>query len=165
MSLTAYCEFAEVRAALGVNSLELSDAVIALPVYEMGLVRELNRLSTSLDAAFSTISGKAEGARTPAEAELFSAVRLFSVYVVASQVGVSLPNFMPKAVADGKASITRFSGEPYKGVMDKILAQREAYRANLVEAYALVTTGAAAVTTPPTLFLASTRQYDPVTGS
>ncbi len=34
MALTTYCELNEVRAALGVNDIELPDAVLNLPVYE-----------------------------------------------------------------------------------------------------------------------------------
>jgi hypothetical protein len=102
MSLTTYCDFGEVRSALGVNDIELSDLVLGLPVYEMGLIRELNRLSTSLNAAFLTIYAKTRASRTPDEAELHDSVRLFSVYAAAKQVGVSLANFAPKDVGMAK---------------------------------------------------------------
>ncbi len=120
MSLTTYCEFDEVRSALGVNDLELKDSVLALPVYEMGLVRELNKISTSLTAAFSSVIAKTLSSRTEAETVLYDAVHLFSVYAVAKQVGVSLPTFAPKDIGDGKATVSRFAGEPFTKVLDGI---------------------------------------------
>lgn len=123
MSLTNYCSFGEIRAALGVNSVELGDGVLALPVYEMGIVRELNKISTSLTAAFSPIARKNPKSRTDIEAELHDAVRLFSVYAVAKQVGVSLATFAPKDVGDGKATVSRFAGEAYERTLKSIEAE------------------------------------------
>lgn len=166
MSLTTYCDFAEVRSALGVNDIELKDSVLALPVYEMGLVRELNKLSTSLNAAFSVIYLKELPARTSAESTIHDAVRLFSVYAVAKQVGVSLANFAPKDVGDGKASISRFSNDPFSKVLDNIEAYYQALRGELRAAYdefASLTTQATS-TTPATFLVAVKRTYDPVTG-
>lgn len=167
MSLTTYCEFDEVRSALGVNDLELKDSVLALPVYEMGLVRELNKVSTSLTAAFSAVSAKSVGSRTEAEGGLYDAVHVFSVYAVARQVGVSLSVFAPKDVGDGKATISRFSGEPFKVTMDGVneyyQIAKDAVRQAL-EAYNGSNNTIAASLTPATLFKASGRSYDPVEG-
>lgn len=167
MSLTSYCGFDEVRSALGVNDVELKNTVLSLPVYEMGLLREFNRISLSLAAAFLAISGKSPGARTDAEKALYDATRLFSVYAVAKQVGVALPNFAPKDVGDGKASISRFAGEPFKLVLDGIDAYYQTMRANAQEALAGygVTTTSTASTLPVSPFRASKRSYDPVTGA
>lgn len=165
MSLATYCEFGEIRAAFGVNSAELADSVLALPVYEMGLVRELNKLSTSLNAAFLTIVKKVAGVRTEPETNLYNALRLFSVYSVAAQVGVSLAGFMPKSVGDGKASLSRFAGEPYEDVMNRVTAAKSAYKAELVAAYEVLVNGASTAVSAPTIFRASPRSYDPVTGS
>ena len=167
MSLTTYCEFGEVRSALGVNDIELSDVVLGLPVYEMGLIRELNRLSTSLNAAFSAIHPKIPADRTTAEAELHDAVRLFSVYAAAKQVGVSLANFAPKDVGDGKATISRYSGEPFEKVLAGIDDYYNVLRTELrgvYEVFSSSATTAAASTRPSTFFIASKRGYDPVTG-
>lgn len=166
MPLTTYCGYNEVRSALGVNHLELPDTVIALPVYEMGLTRELTKLSTSLAASFSTIASKVAGDRSDAEEALFSAVRLFSVYLVASQVGVSLPNFAPKSVDDGKTSLSRFSGEPYEAVMTRVLEARDRYRMDVREAIAGLGSATTTAYTPtPLMARASPRLTDPVTGS
>lgn len=168
MSLTTYCEYNEVRSTLGVNSDELTDAVLGLPVYEMGLVRELNKLSTSLTAAFSAIYAKDTGSRTTTESELYDAVRLFSVYAVAKQVGVSLANFAPKDVGDGKASISRYSGEPFEKVMDRVESYYTSLRIDLraaYETYAQTSLNVTASTTPTRFFAAVPRSYDPVTGT
>lgn len=168
MSLTTYCEFDEVRSALGVNDLELKDSVLALPVYEMGLVRELNKISTSLTAAFSSIVAKSLASRTENELALSDSVHLFAVYAVARQVGISLPVFAPKDVGDGKATVSRFAGEPFKATLEGVDSYYQIAREGLrqaLEVYEGSTATAAASLTPATLFKASTRSYDPVTGA
>lgn len=168
MSLTTYCELSEVRSALGVNDIELSDSVLELPVYEMGLIRELTRLSTSLNAAFLTIYRKASETRTSEEAQLHDSVRLFSVYAVAKQVGVSLANFAPKDVGDGKATVSRYSGEPFERVLARIDDYYTSLRGELrtlYEGFSDSSSTAAASTKPGTFFVASRRSYDPVMGA
>lgn len=168
MSLTTYCNFDEVRSALGVNDLELKDTVLALPVYEMGLIREFNKISTSLTAAFSTVIAKGHATRTANESALHDAVRLFSVYAAAKQVGVSLPTFAPKDVGDGKANVSRFAGEPFTKVLDAIdeyyLVMKENVRQAL-EVYAGSSATTAPSLTPATVFMATKRSYDPITGA
>lgn len=166
MALTAYCELDEVRAALGVSDIEISDAVLNLPVYEIGLVRELNRVSTSLPVAFSTILSVAEASRTDTEQALFDATHLFCVYACARQVGVSLGSMVPKDVSDGKASMARYSDSPYKDVLDRVDTIYSSVRKSLIDSMILYTGSgtSGASTAPMTMFKASPRSYDPVTG-
>lgn len=166
MALTAYCDLEEIRAALGVGDLELSDAVLNLPVYEIGLVRELTKVSVSLPAAFSTCSAVSEETRTDAQQALLDAVRLFSVYSTARQVGVSLGNMAPKDIGDGKATLGRFSDSPYRDVLARVEQMYTSAKVGLLDslnAYAGTTVGTAS-TVPFTIFKASTRATDPVTG-
>lgn len=164
MALTLYCAFDEVRAALGVNSEELNDAVLSLPIYEIGLVRELNKISTSLPAAFSTCN--ALGARSDLQQALVDATKLFSAYATARQVGASLAMLAPKDVGDGKATISRWAGTPYQDTMNEVKAQLAAARENLAGVYATYANGDAPdITTPGTFFVAAGRSVDPVTGS
>ena len=167
MALTTYCALNEVRAALGVNDIELPDTVLNLPVYEIGLVRELNKISTSLPVAFSTSSAVPLISRTETQQALVDATHLFSVYACARQVGVSLGSLVPKDIGDGKATISRFSDSPYKDVMERVEAMYLACKASLFDTMDLYsgTTTAVAATTPPTVFRASARAYDPVTGA
>lgn len=166
MSLTAYCSLEEVRAALGVTDIELSDAVLSLPVYEIGLVRELNKVSASLLAAFSTVSAIPDNVRTPEQDSLHDAVHLFSVYACARQVGFSLGVFAPKEVGDGKATMTRFSSDPYKDTLDRVDQAAQAARRDLIQVYADYSSASVttSVTTPVGVFRASGRSYDPITG-
>lgn len=166
MALTAYCELDEVRAALGVNDLEISDSVLNLPVYEMGLVRELNKVSTSLPAAFSTVSNTAEESRTDLAQAFYDSVRLFSVYASSRQVGVSLGVMAPKDIGDGKATVSRFSDSPYRDTLDRIDQMYLSTRSGVSQAFAAFTgSGAATASTVPfTFFKAVGRGVDPVTG-
>lgn len=166
MALTDYAQYDEIRAALGVNDVELRDAVLELPVYEMGLVRELNKISTSLPAAFSAVKETAESERSDVQTRLYDAVRLFSVYASAKQVAVSLPSFLPKGVTDGKAAIDRFSGTPYEDTIASIDQMFGALRAELADAYAAYADeDAPGAISPPTTFVAVPRNTDPVTGT
>lgn len=165
MALTQYCELDEVRAALGVNDVELPDTVLNLPIYEIGLVRELTKVSTSLPAAFSSVLGVLESARTAQQTDLYNATRMFSVYTCAKQVGVSLASITPKGVSDGKASVSRFSDSPYKDVLERVEAVLASARAHLIEAYATLSgSGASTQMSLPLAFRAGGRTYDPVTG-
>lgn len=167
MSLTTYCDFAEVRSTLGVNKTELSDTVLDLPVYEMGLVRELVKVSMSLNAAFSVAHLKLPAARTSLEAAMHDAVRLFAVYAVAKQVGVSLANFAPKDITDGKASVGRFAGTPFESVLGRIDGMYAELKTDLKAAYesfAGAGSGAVSSLIPAPVFRAVARVYDPVTG-
>lgn len=165
MALNQYCELAEVRAALGVNSTELSDAVLNLPIYEIGLVRELAKVSASLPAAFLVVRAVPEVDRTTSQAELFSAARMFNVYTCAKQVGVSLGSLVPKDVTDGKAAMSRFSDSPYRDTLARVDTLLAAARSDLVTAYATYTGAGASQTALPPVLMASGRKYDPVTGS
>lgn len=165
MALTLYCEPNEARAALGANSIELPDAVLNLPIYLIGLMRELNKVSPSLPGLFAPIVGKKAEDRAPLEAALHDAVRLFSVYSVAKQVGVSLASMLPKAVGDGKASTSRFADAPYKETMSNVETMFHTARSGLVETLeAYNQTGTAKAVRPITAFLAAPRAYDPITG-
>ncbi len=167
MALTGYCSREEVRAALGVNDTELPDAVLDLPVYQIGLVRELNKISTSLPAAFSTVSAIAEESRTATQKELYEAVTFFCVYAAARQAGASLGVMAPKDVGDGKASISRFSDSPYKDALNRVDGQYSAAREWLVGALEAYQGSSTAIpsTTPFTFVVASPRSVDPVTGA
>lgn len=164
MALTPYCENAEVRATLGVNAIELPDSVLNLPIYEIGLVRELNKVAPSLPASFSAINSKPADQRTAAELALLDATKLFSAYASARQVGVSLASMMPKDVGDGKATVSRFADAPYKETLARIEAMYLASRSSLLASLAELTQLPAAAARTPLAFVAATRSYDPVTG-
>lgn len=164
MALTQYCSASEVRATVGANELELPDPVLALPIYEIGLLRELSKVSESLPATFSAINEKPEASRTDAEKALFAATRLFSNFVVSRQVGVSLAARLPKSVSDGKAAVSRFSGEPYKDTLARIDQYYASARSALIATLDEFGTPSSATVAPTLAFVAVQRGYDPVTG-
>lgn len=167
MALTAYCDLEEIRSALGVGDEELTDAVLNLPVYEIGLVRELTKVSASLPAAFSTCSAISEESRSDTQQALLDAIREFSVYSTARQVGVSLGIMAPKDIGDGKATVARFSDSPYRDTLARVDTMYAATKANLVDAfntYSGSTIGTAS-TVPFTFFKVSSPTLDPVTGA
>ena len=162
MALTPYCTNDEVRAALGVTTSELKDDVLNLPIYEMGLRRELNRLSTSLPAAFSTASTST----APTDMALVEAVRIFSVYAVAKQAGAPLAMSAPKSLNDDKSGFSRYADSPYKDVLDRLDIQYQQARQDLVDAYAAFAgASSASFYALPVGLRVSSRQYDPITGA
>lgn len=166
MALTKYCAYDEVRAALGVNNSELQDAVIALPIYEIGLVRELGKVSASLPAAFLAAADTPAEGRPAATQSFIDAVHMFSAYSVAKQTGVSLATFAPKDVTDGKATISRFSGQPYEQTMVRVAEALADARSALVDAFAAFSgNGSSSSLTPAVHFMASGRNVDRVTGT
>lgn len=166
MALTQYCEFDEVRAALGVNQIELSDAVLNLPIYEIGLVRELAKVSESLPAAFLQAATLAPEQRSEDQGKLYDAGRLFCVYAVARRVGSSLGNLAPKDVSDGKAALSRFADSPYRDVLSRLEMQYGEALVDLQAVYASINASVSAPNTRPgSIFVVSSRSSDPVTGS
>jgi hypothetical protein len=165
MALTPYCTNDEVRAVLGVSISEIQDEVLDLPVYEMGLRRELNKVSLSLPAAFSTVNSIAYASRTAVQSALFDAVKMFSVYAVARQSGAPLALSAPKSLNDDKSGFSRYADSPYKDVLERIEQMFQHTRQDLLNALNEYQ-GSVTATRPVIGALAvSSRVYDPVTGS
>ena len=164
MALTPYCETEAVRATLGVNSIELSDSVLNLPIYSIGLQRELSKLSPSLPASFLQINALPEASRTALEQSLFLSTRMFSVYASARQVGASLGTTAASDIGDGKASVARFSGEPYKDVLERVDKWYYETKTSLLASIALYNGKLAPNPRAVVAFVKSQRTYDPITG-
>lgn len=168
MALNQYCGLGEVRAALGASPIELPDAVLNLPVYELGLVRELAKISASLPAAFLAVAAVPEDQRGAEQVALFSSAKLFNVYACAKHVGVSLPTMLPKDVGDGKATLSRFADAPYKVTLEAVQLMYDQLKPELEAAFYELTGAtpvASAVNSAAGMFIASKRGYDPVTGT
>lgn len=165
MALTPYCSNDEVRAVLGITMSELKDDVLNLPVYAMGLRRELIRVSPSLPAAFSTVNSA--DPRSDAQQALYEATRLFAVYATAKQAGASVALSAPKGMTDDKSGFDRFADAPYKDVLARIDSAYSAARQDLVDAYAAYAgaTSSTGFYGMPSGMAVSSRTYDPVTGS
>lgn len=136
MPLTDYTTYAEVRAALGTNVEEIDDPTLALPMYERGLVADLEDIKSALPGDYTTVAAIDEGARTVAQQAFYTAVQLFAPYSVAAQLASSLPLFSPKQVSDGKAGFSRYADSPYKTAIENAKKLFDRYRARLADKYA-----------------------------
>lgn len=165
MALTPYCSNEEVRAVLGVTTSELKDSVLDLPVFEMGLRRELIRVSPSLPAAFSAVNGLVT--RSDVEEDLHQAVRLFCTYAAAKQAGASLALSAPKGLTDDKSGFDRFADSPYKDVLERVDTAYANNRQDLVDAYSAYSgaTTQSGTYGMPVGVVRVGRSYDPVTGA
>lgn len=163
MALAPYCSPDEVRAVLGPTDVELSNSTLDLPVYSLGLLRELRRISLTLPAAY--LVANTAVAPTAQQQSLVDSVREFSVYCVARQVGASLGLTAAKDITDDKASLGRFSDGSFQDVLARVEELFQRTRAALVEvaAVALSDVGTSSFIFP-IAFVPSRRGIDPVTG-
>lgn len=123
------------------NNIELTDTQLALDLYDNVLYLALISVDIPddapgpgpLDTRFAEINAIDLGSRTILEQKLFVLTRAFSTYVVAHEVGKSLPLLAAKSISDSKASVTRFSdASTYESVMSAILNSVKSYRDAIV---------------------------------
>lgn len=134
--LSDYTTYAECRAALGTNVDELEDATLALQMYELGLVADLEDIDAALPADYVVIAEKSVETRTALEVAVFDAVRLFAPFSVAVQLASSLPLFSPKQITDGKSGFARYADSPYKEATKSAKEKFDRYRGRLATKYA-----------------------------
>ena len=127
-----YTSYDEVRAVLGLNDEELTDKTLSLDVFEHGLIDDFYDININFQTLHETISSSANP--TPLEARILRLSSLFATYSVARQVSGSLSMLAPKAYADGKASASRFSNDPFKETIKRIQDQYELVRSRLTSA-------------------------------
>lgn len=161
--ITDYTTFDDIRATLGVEALELTDETLGLKVFESGLEAEIYDVSSSLDTTYHEVLLIEEPLRTPVQKRLVSMAGSFATYAVAKQVAASMSMFAPRSIADGKSTLTRFSGEPYKDVLKNLQEQYDVARNRLVKALDELMASTSTVAYR-TIFNAVGSGYDPVTG-
>jgi len=137
MNITSYTSYAEIRQVVGLSVKELPDTELAVELYNNVLQLKLQEVVLPsatpgpgpLDARFLVIAALAENARTTAEQKLYNLTRLYSTYVVAYEVSMSLSTRTPKTIADGKHTLVRFSPESvYQDTAKNISKQVEDLR-------------------------------------
>lgn len=163
MLITDVTTYDEVRSALGVSQDELTDETLALPFYAAALEAELEEIDEDLLADYIIVEAIPEGTRTTAEARFVKAMTLFAPYAVAVQLTSSLPLFAPKAISDGKATLTRHSESPHKLTIERCQREYERWRTRLAEKYEIYGGGTAATASLPSLLGISLPETDPVT--
>ena len=155
----------EVRAVLGVSDDEIEDRTILLPVYEYNLEAELRGVSATLISHCADVRAKPEAERTDNEKWLLKMAAIFATYAVAKNLTTSLPMFSPKEVSDSKASMARFSQNPYADTIAAILKQFDVAKGRVTEALtAIEVVSARRFKFTPNLMRAA-GGTDPVTGS
>lgn len=170
MALVDFTTFDDVRAALGVSSDEIEDATLALAVYEFNLKDEMSEAgeeavaNSDLTSDYSTVAAKSPSDRTTAEQRLYETLRLFATYVVARHLTSALPMFAPKQQTDGKASLVRFTNDPYAQTVKAVTSLYDHYRARLIIAYARFKSLGTPVLTVRSYLSVVSPAVDPVTG-
>lgn len=164
-TLTDYTSYDDIRAALGVSADELEDATLALDTYLFGLLDELDGFEVNPLPSFESLKDKDLESMTADEARFFRVFKLFCTYKVAESLLPSLPMFGPKEISDGKATMVRFSQDPYAATSDLVKSKFNAYKARLVSAMDRLTSSSSAITSPVSLFVISSPASDPVTGT
>lgn len=162
MDLLTFTSAAEVRAALGVNSTELPDATVLLPMYYTVATMAMEDVNSSIPTQFATID--ALPSKTAVQQRFLDVTRLFVTYTTAKQLLTSAPLFSVKVLTDGKASFER-QADPYAQLREDITGMWNAVRYRLNTYFASLSGSSAAARFTPMIAVASTLATDPVTGS
>lgn len=117
MTFLSYTSANDIRAALGVDDDELTDATISSQTYE-------DTVSLSLARAFPDADPEAtytvcSGASTPTKNQKLycSAFRRFVTLAFAEAFIPALPMMAPKATGDNKVTVERFANNPYEATI------------------------------------------------
>lgn len=164
MALLDYTTYADIRATLGVNEVELTDETLGLALYSSNLSVELDDAGTTLSDSYTTVAAIDALTRTKKQQRLYDVTRLFATYTVAKQCCGSLPMFGPKSISDAKTEVSRFTNDPYKETVKTVIKEWEKYRQRAQAALADMSSLTASLT-PRTVMLVSSPTSDPITGS
>ncbi len=123
--VTDYTSYAEIRAVIGVDALELPDATLGLQTFATALYRTLLSITNSsgdtLVALFDAID---PFDMDISEEILYYTIKEYATYVVADACCSGLSMFALKSDSDGKATQSRFSSEATFKDVAKNIQQR-----------------------------------------
>lgn len=119
LPVTTYTSYDAVRALIGVDSDELTDAALGTEVFSTALGVALYRETPShgiggngnLTERHAVIAEIESEERTPEEAVVYGLIRFYAACVVADTAMAGLSMYAKRSESDGKASATRFSAE------------------------------------------------------
>jgi len=152
MAITDYTTYDDIRAVLGVEDDELTDATIGLSIYE-------NTLSLALTATSGVLSPSTETRNlaeqheyisnlvspTDDETKMLLTIVNYACCVVAAALSSSLPMLAPKIQSDGKSTLTRFaSEETYKSAQRGVWEMIAKIKGDFIELFG----GTVEVSTP-----------------
>lgn len=163
MNILTYTSYAEVRATLGMNEIEITDEMLALDMYASSLSLDLDDASLQIQDKFEEVSAIIVTDRTKDEQRFINSTHLFSTYSVAKQLCTSLPMAGPKSISDSKTEVSRFSDSPYKETIKSIKSGFETYKQRAVSALEALSSGTSTLTRRKVMVV-SLPSSDPVTG-
>lgn len=164
MPITTYTTYEEVRAVLGVSSTELTDATLALSIYDTGATLALEDIHENLPTDFATVSALLS--KTAQEKRFVDLVKLYVPYQIAKQLLVSLPLFSVQRLTDGRAEFQRQT-DVFADVRDGVDAGLTSLRYRLAAVYKVLYPLNDVTTSAPTLTMVMSTglAVNPVTGS
>jgi hypothetical protein len=111
MALAPYTTPQLVRAALGVEALEIDDATLNLATYSTPMMEALYEISDTLTTDYATaVADTSPAALTSRFRDL---VEAYSTYVVAELAIPSIPLFAPRKIQDDRTNMERIDN-PFK---------------------------------------------------
>lgn len=126
IAVTDYTSYAEIRAVLGVDALELSDTTLGLQTYATALYRALVSITDgdgdSLITLYDVINPLD---MTDAEELLYYTIKEYATYIVASSCCSGISMFALRSDSDGTATQSRFASDTtfkdvVKAIQDKV---------------------------------------------
>lgn len=106
--ITDYIQLSSIRAVVGVQAFERSDAVLVDALYLMQLQSALREIHPNLDADY--LLAKAEPSPTVSQAALVAAMYIYAAYKLASLLADSADFWSFSDLEDSKTRVTRDPG-------------------------------------------------------
>lgn len=156
-SFTAY---GDVRAILGVSAKELPDATLALNIFQKQLLMDFETASEDVVADY--LIAAALVSPTAVQTAFVRAFEVAAVYLMSSVCVTGLPSLSLRTITDGKASMSRQAGVPYRETADSLECRVFQYQRALQEAHAAYLGLALAALSPVLSVGSSVPSYDPV---
>lgn len=160
MAIIDYTTLNDIRAALGVNEEELEDGVITLDLYHNSLVADLEDVNLLIPDKFREVKDLL--VKTSEEERFLNCVQVFSTYAVARQLSITLPQFSPQRLEDGKAGMARVT-DPHTATIKAINGEFDRWRKRLIDAFSTLES-IAADSVPRFYVGVVSPSEDPVTG-
>lgn len=155
-SLSQLVSADELRALLGVTVKELKDATLELPIYWKQTKAELSAISSTLLADYDALVAPL----SDPQQRFKEAVETYAALSASMMLAASLPQFSPRTISDGKATMQRQLDAPDK-VLENLQRMFSNAASELDAAYrALNSTVARAFVFP----FGTSSPTDPVTG-
>ncbi len=161
--LTNYTSFDSVRAVIGISSRIFPDTSLSNEIYVLDLRLRLTAagqsvlLTANLDRDYLLLTG----VLPPVAQNFHNAVRLFSAHAVAFKALTALPEMSPTHINVNKAASLKKEKVAVEGL---VIRDYMTYRRLLIVAYAAFLNLSVPLEFQPNIGVASTLDFDPVTG-